>query len=396
MSNSSSWVSNSSSVVKDMYSEQPRRLRIALLGTRGLPPSYGGFETFAYELSRRLVQRGHSVCVYGRHNFRERLALVCDQEPWDGIARRSSGTLMSKYFETPLSALSAFLALRRQEFDLALLCNAANSPFAFLIKARRIPCVINVDGIERNRTKWNSLGKAWYKLGELSSVRFADQIVADARVIADYYQERYNRGSAVIAYGASREPLPVGETLAKFNLSPRQYILYVSRLEPENNALGVVQAYVRSGVGIPLLVVGDAPYSDRYKEELRKASNERVIFAGFQFGAAYRELRSHCLLYVQATEVGGTHPALVEGMAYGNCIIANDVPEHREVLQDCGVYYPKNDFIALSAILKELSSDPGQIAHLSTLAAARAQSQYSWEAITDSYEQLFYQVIAGS
>jgi glycosyltransferase involved in cell wall biosynthesis len=356
------------------------------MGTRGVPARYGGFETFAEELSTRLVARGHAVTVYARRKF----FATCPPVTYRGVSVVATPTLMHKYTETPLHALTSFLDLfRRRHFDVVLLCNAANSPFAFLVRLRGLPLLINVDGIERRRAKWNALGRLWYRLGELASVAFASRIVADAEVIAAYYRERFNAPSTVIAYGASARPRPPGATLAEFNLKPRGYILYVSRLEPENNALGVVRAYEHAGhLGIPLVIVGDAPYAGDYIKAVRAAAGPNVIFTGYRFGEAYHELQSHCLLYIQATEVGGTHPALVESMAYGNCIIANGTPENREVLGDAGEFYPLNDFTALGTIIQRLVDSPETIARHRAAAEARATALYRWDTITDAYETL--------
>jgi glycosyltransferase involved in cell wall biosynthesis len=367
-----------------------RKLHIAILGTRGIPANYGGFETFAEELSTRLVARGHRVTVYGRHAiFKSPGAL----SPHRGVERVSAPTIMHKYLETPLHALASFINLWWRSYDAVLLCNAANSPFAFLMLGRGMPLLINVDGIERHRSKWNSLGKLWYRLGEWCSVKFGDVMIADAEVIAEYYRAAYQITPAVIAYGSSPTPQPAGETLARFGLVAGKYILYVSRLEPENNALGVIQAYEGLSAElkdrVPLVIVGDAPYADAYKAQLRSIASARVIFTGFQFGTSYQELRSHCMLAVQATEVGGTHPALVEAMAYGNCVIANDVPEHREVLQDTGMYYAKNNFEELRAQMKRLLGSDELRRLLGEKAALHAAAVYSWDKVVDRYEQVF-------
>lgn len=361
-------------------------MHIAILGTRGIPAAYGGFETFAEELGARLVERGHKVTVYGRRYFGQ--PRVPDGVH-RGIATRTLPTFRHKYLETPFHAGLSCVDAFRLKPDLVLLCNAANSLTAWIPRLRGIPVAINVDGIERLRSKWNRLGKLWYQLGEIGALLFASRIVSDAEVIADYYRKRYRRESTVLAYGADVRPLPPGPVLAELGVEPDRYILYVSRLEPENNALGVIEAYGRIETDLPLVIVGDAPYADAYKAELRRAANERVKFAGFRFGDSYRELRSHCRLYVQATEVGGTHPALVEAMAYGNAIIANEVPEHREVLGDAGLYYPKNDFISLSGQLNALLSDDALTARLRRAAAERAGELYTWSRTVDGYEVLF-------
>ncbi|MCB0334923.1 MAG: DUF1972 domain-containing protein, partial [Bdellovibrionales bacterium] len=263
-------------------------LSIALLGTRGIPARYGGFETFAEKLACRLVNRGHEVTVYCRKAFFQPSPHA---RSYQGVRLKTTSTIMHKYAETPLHALTSFLSLFLWRPDVVLLCNAANSPFAFIVRLLGIPLIINVDGIERKRSKWNQLGKLWYRLGEYTSVLFGTKIVSDAHVIAEYYRDTYRCPSTVIRYGADVTSIPPGGTLAKFNLRPQSYLLYVSRLEPENNALGVIDAYTGLDTEMPLVIVGDAPYSDEYKARLRERANDRVIFAGYQFESAYFELR---------------------------------------------------------------------------------------------------------
>lgn len=362
-----------------------KAISIAIAGTRGIPANYGGFETFAEELTRRLAARGFALRVYGRKTF---FSTHPPRGSYAGAELINTATIMHKYFETPVHALTTFIHLLFHRVDVVLLCNAANSPFSWIVRLGGMPLITNVDGIERMRGKWNWLGRCWYRLGEICAVLFSSRVVADALVIHDYYRDTYRCDSTVIAYGAEARQREAGDTLRKFSLLPRKYLLYVSRLEPENNALGVVEAFVRSACSVPLVVVGDAPYAREYIESVRRAADSRVIFTGFQFGAAYQELRSHALVAIQATEVGGTHPALIEAMAYGNCIIANDVPEHREVLGDAGVYYPKNDFFALTEIINSILKEPEEISRYQSAAAERAAKLYNWERITDQYEEL--------
>ncbi len=364
-------------------------LKIAILGTRGLPANYGGFETFAEEISKQFLKLGHEVTVYGRKKFGEKP----DNSDYQGIKRIATSTIYQKYLETPLSSITAYLDALKRDFDVVLICNAANSPFSWILKLNNYPIAINVDGIERRRAKWNALGKLWYLLGEKTSVWFADRIISDAEIIAKYYEDNYHLRTDIIRYGCKPEPINSGKVLQDFCLEEKKYILYVSRLEPENNALGVIQAYNKLETEIPLVIVGDAPYSKEYIENLKAVANSKVIFTGFQFREAYRELRTNCLIYIQATEVGGTHPALVESMAYGNAVIANDVPEHREVLEDVGIYYAFNDFQDLSYKMQELLDSPDKRSDLSKKAKSLAEQNFSWEVIANQYQELFSQIV---
>lgn len=370
--------------------EQGKKLSIGIFGTRGIPANYGGFETFAEELSTRLVTRGHKVTVYGRRPFFKKGEPL---EDYRGVGRVVVPTIMHKYAETPIHSLMSFLTLLYKNFDVILLCNAANSPFAWMANLRRIPIAINVDGIERKRSKWNALGRLWYFLGEHCSVWFGNRIISDAFVISDYYEKYHKTASTVIRYGADPVPGQNDKILEKFGLTAEGYLLYVSRLEPENNALGVIEAYTKLKTEMPLVVVGDAPYADEYKKSLYDAANANVIFTGYQFGEAYRELRANCYIYIQATEVGGTHPALVEAMAYGNCIVANGVPEHLEVLCEAGEFYWRNDFEHLAQKLELLLDSPDYVQELKGRALQRSRAGYQWDKICDSYEKLLRDMV---
>jgi glycosyltransferase involved in cell wall biosynthesis len=340
------------------------------------------------------VERGHGVTVYCRRFFDEPAK---KDDYFKGMRQRWLPTFRHKYFETPIHSLMSFINLFAWRPDVVLLCNAANSPFAWLVRLRGLPLIINVDGIERLRSKWNLLGKVWYRLGEICSVLFATRIVADAKVISDYYKKTYGTESTVIAYGGKSIRQMPGVVMSEFGLKSNKFILYVSRLEPENNALGVIRAYGLSQTELPLVIVGDAPYASAYKQSLFELAQKvesdnpikKVHFLGFRFGTAYEELQSHCAVYIQATEVGGTHPALVEAMTYGNCIIANGTSENVEVLADTGEIYPPNNFKILAEKIDVLVSDEPKRQAFGARAASRANKVYSWEVITDQYEELF-------
>ncbi|MCI5066013.1 DUF1972 domain-containing protein [bacterium] len=369
-------------------------MRIAIVGTRGIPARYGGFETFAEQLGTRLAARGHRVTVFGRSRFFSRFSAPAV----GGVHRVAAWTIFQKHLETPLASLTSFLYLVFAPVDVILLCNAANSIFSGIARLRGIPVLINVDGVERKRAKWGRVARWWYRIGEVCSLLFGSRVIADAYSIGEYYAAEYGFAPTLIAYGAEAEPAPRGaagdrECLGQFGVLPGEYLLYVSRLEPENNALGVVQAYERSKVSLPLVVVGDAPYANEYIARVRAAAGPRVIFLGYQFGESYQALQRNCALYIQATEVGGTHPALIESMAHGNAILANGVPEHFEVLGGAGLYYPRNDFGRLAELLRLLGEDRARRARCGALAAARAKRLFSWEVITDRYEDLCRKVL---
>ncbi len=355
-------------------------MRIAILGTRGVPPRYGGFETFAAELGTRLVARGHAVAVYCRED---------GARSWQGIERIVLPAIRHKYFETVSHAfLSAIDALRRN-FDVVLVCNAANAFVLPILRAARIPVAINVDGIERHRRKWNILGRAVYAMGELLSALFANRMVADAEVIATYYRQRHGADPVVIPYGSEFPEEGDSDVLQRLGVDARGYILYVSRFEPENNPLEVVQAYEKLGDAPPLVMLGQGLYAPDLVRELQRHAGDKILFPGALYGADYRTLQRNALIYVQATEVGGTHPAMIEAMASGGSVLAHDTPENREVGGEAVRYFRLRPEETLSITLREWLESPEERERMRDAARRRAKDRYRWDGVTDDYERLF-------
>src|SRR5947207_14070526 len=360
-------------------------MRIAILGTRGIPASYGGFETFAEQLSTRLVARGHDVTVYCRAHY-----VSPRQIEYKGVRLRVLPTIRHKYFDTVVhSGLSSLHAAALRRFDAALICNAANAPFAPILRAAGTPVAINVDGLEHKRRKWNWLGKSYYRVAERLSVWLPDETVTDASVIQDYYLANYGAASTMIAYGAEVERRLDRAAVRQWGVEPNRYVLYVSRLAPENNAAMVIEAFRRVRTPHKLLVVGDAPYAHEYIRHLRALArrDRRIVFTGFVFGDAYRALQQNAYCYVHATEVGGTHPALLEAMGYGNCVLTLAAPENMEAVGDAGIGY--SDEFDLAEKLQRVLRDGSLVQSYRNRAQLRVQRYYDWNRIVDQYEQLF-------
>jgi glycosyltransferase involved in cell wall biosynthesis len=362
-------------------------LKIAILGTRGIPANYGGFETFAEECSAGLVARGHQVTVYGRSHYVPRLL-----KSHRGAALVVLPTLKWKYSDTVVHTFLSILHAVIRKYDMILLCNAANSIFAWIPRIFGIPVVVNVDGIERRRQKWNWLGKAYYHLGEYFSVWFSNALVTDAQVIQKYYRDRYGAHSIFIPYGATTEKPPSHEILDQLGVAPEEYFLYVSRLEPENNAHLVVEAFEKVRTPKRLIVVGDAPYAKEYILKVHATQDHRILFPGAVYGEGYRQLQAHAYCYIHATEVGGTHPALIEAMGQGNIVIVNGTPENAEVLQNAGLLYQKNNVPDLTRCLQEVVDHPEKYSEFKIAAIERARTAYSWDSVIRQYEQLFMKI----
>jgi glycosyltransferase involved in cell wall biosynthesis len=361
-------------------------MKIAILGTRGIPANYGGFETFAEQLGARLAARGHEVTVYGRKHYSTDRA-----RSYNGVKLVILPTIRHKYFDTIVHTFLSVLHAAPRRYDIILICNAANSIFAFIPRLWGTPTLVNVDGLERKRKKWNWFGKTYYLLSEWLSTFLPSAIVTDAQVIQDYYATRYQKESSMIAYGAEVARRVAPERLIPFELKPNGYVLYVSRLEPENNAHLVIEAYQKVRTDLPLVIVGGAPYAEEYIAQLRSTLDRRVRFLGFVFGEDYRALQQNAYCYVHATEVGGTHPALIEAMGAGNCALTLRTPENLEVIGDAGIIYDSIDDLVLQ--LQRVLDNPWMIGDYRRRAMARVTLKYNWEQITDRYEELLARLV---
>ncbi len=363
-------------------------MKIAILGTRGIPASYSGFETAVEQLASRLTERGHEVVVY------------CRPHVVDPKLRRYKGaqlvhlrTVQNKYLDTFVHTfLSAIHAARVTKPDVALFFIAGNSPLCLITRWASIPAVINVDGLDSDRRKWPAFAKAYLRFAERTAPRWADEAITDSHAVADIYQSRYGERIGVVPYGV-RDPGHDGtETLERLGLEPRKYILFVGRLEPENNPHVLVEAFARIGRAaardMKLAIVGGAPYADDYIRQVWRTADPRVVFPGYVFGRGYWELQRHAYVFCAPTEVGGTHPVILEAMAAGNCVLVNDHKPNAETVGDAGIYFSGRAGVGdLATQLERLLADPALVAEYRGRALRRAQ-QYSWEAVTDQYEQL--------
>jgi glycosyltransferase involved in cell wall biosynthesis len=366
-----------------------RPLHVALMGSRGIPGRYGGYETLMEELSVRLLARGFKVTVYCRSHV-----TPPGLTAWRGAELIVLPTIRSKYLDTPVHTFLSCLRALREPYDAALVVNSANALFVPILRLSGVPVALHVDGIEKRRAKWGPVGRGVYALSERLACVIPDALVTDAEVIRRHYLERYGAESVPITYGVDPHPPRETGVLERLGLTSRRYFLYVSRFEPENNPHQVAAAYRTVGGDLPLVMVGGAPYASAFIAGFTQGADPRVRFPGAIYGEGYRELLSHALAYVHATDVGGTHPALVEAMGYGNCVLVNDTPENREVAGEAALYFRAAAPETLAERLEEVRREPERAAEMGREMARRAARLYNWESVTDQYARLF-QRLAG-
>ena len=368
-------------------------LRIALLGTRGVPAHYGGFETAVEEIGRRLVDRGHDVTVYCRagnaaeEDLREHLGMRLVTRP--ALRVRALETLSH-------TALAVVHAMRRDRHDAVFLFNAANAVFLPALRARRVPVAVHVDGLEWQRAKWSGAGRRYYRRAEALAVRWADALIADAPGIAAYYADEFGATTELLTYGAPIVRDAPHDRLDEHGLQRGGYHLVVARFEPENHVELIVRGYRSSSARRPLVVVGGAPYSDDYTARVRAAAGDdpRIRLLGPVWDqAALDQLYAHALLYLHGHSVGGTNPSLLRAMGAGTAVGAYDVGFNRDVLGPGPARF--DDAAGVAAAVERAEGDPARCAALGDELRARAEARFRWDDVAAGYEDLALRLAGG-
>lgn len=356
-------------------------MRIALIGTRGVPARYGGFETCVAEVGKRLVKAGHDVVVYCR-----KVGGQPQPAEYEGMKLVHLPAVHTKSLETLSHTALSVAHVLRHPVDAAVVFNSANAPFLPLLRARGIPVATHVDGLEWKRAKWQGLGRAYYRLAESLAVRWSDALIADAQGIADYYDVEFGAPTELIAYGA---PIIVDhrdEMLAALDLQPGQYHLVVARFEPENHVDVIVEGYRSSAAELPLVVVGSAPYADEHTARIHALGDERVRFTGGIWDQGLLDqLYANSRTYLHGHSVGGTNPSLLRAIGAGAATIAFDVNFNREVLAETGRY-----FSSAPEVRRELEcaeADPDGT-HRRGRRAQQVACRYDWDEVAPAYERL--------
>lgn len=356
-------------------------MKIAMIGTRGVPAHYGGFETAIEEIGSRLVAQGEDVVVFCR---------PVDGEPrpetYRGMRLVWLPSLHKRSLETLSHTALSVLHQGLRGTDAAIVFNAANSPFLPVIKARGIPAATHVDGLEWRRSKWGIAGRKYYRMMESYAVRASHAIIADAPGIADYYTHEFGASSRLIAYGAPNLSATGRDRLAELGLSAGKYHLVVARFEPENHVLEIIQGFVESDARMTLVVVGSAPYSGQYSAMIEQAADDRVTLLGGVWDQdLLDQLYVNAATYLHGHSVGGTNPSLLRAAGAGTATIAFDSVFNRGVIGEAGWYFrtpaEAADRISCAEEDQELRARYAE-------GIKRRAAAYNWDQVADEYLRL--------
>lgn len=367
---------------------ESHKMNIAILGTRGIPNRYGGFETCAEQLAQRLAEKGHSVAVYCGHDH------AVQEEYWKNVRR-----IMKRNPEKILGSFGQFiydlncnLDSRKKDFDLILHLGYTSDSIWFCLWPSRKKHLVNMDGIEWKRGKYSLLTRRFLKWAERLATLRADFLIADNPAIDEYLKGKYDAPVVMIPYGALIPDHFPKQILDDYTLSPNSYDLMVARMEPENNIIMAIEAKLHSGDENPLVITGNR---NKYSAELQKkyGTLANVIFTGPVYEQAYlQSLRHFARYYIHGHSAGGTNPSLLEAMACECSIVSHRNAYNRAVLGDHARY-----FGSMEELGTLLSSDPSEKdQEWKQLNVAKIKQVYNWENVTIEYEKLMQHAIKTS
>lgn len=358
-------------------------MKVAIIGTRGYPYVYGGFETFVKELGERLVRKDVEVHIYCQANlFRERPPVV------NGIHLHYIPTIDTKSLNQIVHSFLSIVHATFSKADIILVVNLAAGPLGWIPKITGKKTMINVDGLEWLRPKWQGLGAAYFRFAAKMATKLYDLIITDAEAMRQVYLDEFNKDSIVIAYGAPSYKKVDSTLLDQFGIIPDDYYLIVGRLIPDNNADLIIKAYLESNSGKKLVVVGDVPYKDKYAGDLKKLAGEKVHFIGYvRDNNELMALYQNCFSYIHGHKFGGTNPAMLIAMSNNCAILALDTRFNREMLTDgkFGLFFEENTE-SLKEGMKNLEKDELFVNQLRSEVSSGLTDKYNWDCVTESYQ----------
>ncbi len=365
-------------------------MRIAMIGLKALPARYGGFETAADEMSRRLVQMGHEVIVYNRSG-----QSTWPTSDYHGVRLITLPTLKSKNLSTIAHAFLSSVDVLFRRADVVHYFTTGTTLFAPLPRLAGVKIVCSADGTDWQRAKWGRFARWYLRLSEQIAVLFCHGLVSDSQEVVRYYREAYGRDSVYIPYGMREKASEGNEWIERLGLKSREFVLFVGRLVPENNVHNLIKAFEQTRTDKKLVIVGDDPWGKAYVRSLKSTTDPRIVFTGGVYGDGYEQLQRNAYMFVLPDEVGGTHPALVEAMGFGNCVLVNDTPSNMEVTGDAGFSYSGADGDRdLCRQMQLLLDSPEIVSRYRPAARERALANYSWDRVVLDHIKL-YQELAG-
>jgi glycosyltransferase involved in cell wall biosynthesis len=359
-------------------------MRVAFLGTRGIPARYGGFESCVEEISTRLAERGHDVTVYCRSDYPKREA-----KQYRGVRLIQIPRLQDSFLASPFNSWLVTVHATLSRAQILQYFGCGNVPFTMLARVMGKRVILTVDGIEWKRSSYSRCARMYLRsFAELAMV-FPDVTVADSASSQEWYERRTGVCPTYIPYGIKINPRTDDSILNEFGLEKGKYVVFAGRLVQEKGAHNLIEAFKSVRGDSKLVVIGDSPKGDGYVDELKRSADSRTVFLGYVYGAEFEAIRNGAAVYVHPSLLDGTSIALLGAMGGGVCVLSSNLRENIDVAGEAATYYSLNNPQDLAEKLQSLLDDPGKAKLMGEKALHRASKMHNWEKITDTYEEIY-------
>jgi glycosyltransferase involved in cell wall biosynthesis len=365
-------------------------MKIAILGTKGIPATYGGIERHVEELAVRFVQMGHDVTVYCRPYY-----TTTDEQFYKGVRLKKLPTLASKNYDAITHTFVSTLHLLFKDYDIVHYHAIGPSTMAALPRITGKLTVATIHGLDWQREKWGRRARAYLKYGERAAVWFPHATIAVSKFLKDYMEKKYRRPVCYIPSAINNPVFKGPDIIRKYGVGDKDYILFVARLVPEKGAHFLIDAYNRLDTDKKLIIAGGSSHSEEYVKSLQSKASDKVIFTGYVYGEELQELYSNAYCYVHPSTIEGLPITLLEALAYGNCIIASDIPACVELAEDVGMVFRSQNVDELSESLQTVLDHPQLAQKMSERAKAVGMSQYSYDNIAVKTVELYQRLLDG-
>ena len=368
--------------------DRPARLRIAMIGSRGVPCVYGGIERHVSETGARLAARGHAVTVYGRRPF-------CRAGKHLGMRVRVLPAVPTKHLESASNTLAATISALAGSYDIVHFHGVGPALFSWMTASRGTATVCTIHALDYRQSKWGRAARSLLRRGERTAMKHADAVVAVSRLMAADLGERYGREVDYIPNGATLREAPPFEEARGLGLEPRRYVLAVGRFIVERGFHTLLDAWRSVETPCRLVIAGDAHFAERYAKRLAARADERVIMPGYVSGRLLDELYAHCAFYVLPSLVEGLPISLIEAMAFGRPALVSDIPENLEAGGEAVASFSRGDTSGLAMALERmLRMDEAEQERRGRLGRERVAAEYTWDHVADELERLYARVLA--
>ena len=372
--------------------------RIAMIGHKFIPSRDGGVEVVVSNLAPQLKEIGYDVTCYNRTNkdFKKLRKSAPLPKEYRGVHLVWTPTVNRRGLAAMSSSIIATIMAAFGRYDLIHFHTEGPCVLCWLPKLFGKKIVVTVHGLDHQRQKWGKLASAYIMLGERAAARHAHSIIVLSKGVQTYFREKYGRETVLIPNGIDpAEIRPAGEITKQFGLSSREYILFLGRLVPEKGIHYLLEAYWNLSTDKKLVIVGGTSDTDDYVRHLYEmaGNNPSIIFTGFQQGTVLEELYSNAYLYVLPSDLEGMPLTLLEAMNYGCCCVTSDIGECADVMNGCGVTFPRGNAEALREALQDLCNHPEKAETLRIAAKKTVSSKYTWKEITTQTDELYRSLI---